>query len=136
MPSLLIFGVDTLTGQELAIMLSWIASKLEVPSYLHFPELRLQVHLTMPGIFTLVLGIELRSPCLQDPLPIQLFLALIFFLSIDKVHVYDSKLVVGNSYLCPIPSWLSSPVVSRPDPLPKPMGSVDNTCSDTPTSHP
>lgn len=77
-------------------------AKLEVPSYLHFPELRLQVHLAMPGIFTLVLGIELRSPCLQDPLPIQLFLALSFFLPTDKVHVYDSKLVVGTSYLCPI----------------------------------
>lgn len=56
----------------------------------------------MPGIFTLVLGVKLRYSCLQDPLPIQLFLALSFFLSADKVHVYDSKLVMGTSYLCPI----------------------------------
>lgn len=42
-------------------------AKLEVPSYLHFPELRLQVHLAMPGIFTLVLGIELRFPMPAGP---------------------------------------------------------------------
>lgn len=93
--------MGTLT-EQFTIMLSWIASKLEVSSYLHFPELRLQVHLAMPGIFSLVLGIELRSSCLQDPLPVQLFLAPSFFLSADKVHVYDSKLVMGTSYLCPI----------------------------------